>query len=447
MRAKHTKNNKTLRWRLGVLICCVAITVTAVGLALSGVFDRDTIQTDGSDTATTTGTTGTTKPSVPVKIASATILSTGDIMVHEPQLDGAKVPGKEEWDFSAFFKEVDTYFGAADFSVANLETTFAGNENRKFSGYPIFNTPDSLIDAIKASGLSMVLTSNNHCYDTGSTGLARTQQVLKEKGVTYTGTRTTEEEAVYTVQDINGIRVGMVAYTYETSRTNGVKAINGLTVKTEATNLINSFSYDYLDDFYAEVDTVLADMKKDGAEATVFYIHWGNEYQTTENSWQNKIAQALCNKGVDVIVGGHPHVVQPIEMLTAENGDHQTVCLYSAGNAVSNQRQERMTSCPSGHTEDGLLFYCTFDKYSDGKVVLSAVDIIPTWVDKYAGGSGYQYTIYPLENADDGAAKYGLTGSAATKSQKSYERTKEIVAEGLTACQKALGCDITFPEE
>ena len=106
-----------------------------------------------------------------------------------------------------------------------------------------------------------------------------------------------------------------------------------------------------------------------------------------------------------------------------------------------------MVSCPSGHTEDGLLFYCTFDKYSDGKIVLSAVDIIPTWVDRYSGGSGYQYTIYPLENSNDGAEKYGLTGTAAQKAQKSYERTKAIVAQGLTACQKAIGCDITFSAE
>ncbi len=445
MNENHEQDSKIFRWRIGVLICCVAVVLTAVGFYFIGE-RNDAVDADVPEVTTTAPTTATTGPTVPIKVSSATILSTGDIMVHEPQLTGAKVKGEEMWDFSAFFREAASYFKAADFSVANLETTFAGNENRKYSGYPIFNTPDSLADAIKASGLGMVLTSNNHCYDTGSAGLARTQQVLRDKGVAYTGTRMTEEETVYTVREINGIRVGMAAYTYETGRKNGIKSINGLTVKTEATALLNSFSYDYLADFYAEVDAVLADMKADGAEVTIFYMHWGNEYQTTQNSWQEQIAQTLCDKGIDVIVGGHPHVVQPVEMLTSKAGDHQTVCLYSAGNAVSNQRQERMDSCPSGHTEDGLFFYCTFDKYSNGKVILSAVDIIPTWVDKYQGGSGYQYTIYPLENADDGAQKYGLTGAAATKSQKSYERTKAIVAEGLTACQKALGCDITFSE-
>ncbi len=445
MKVKSTRKHHWL-----TVLLALTLMLSGCGQApKDSVVSSDTTGTVGNSTTDTTKTTvtTTTQPPEPYVVSSATILSTGDIMVHEPQLTGAKVPGEEAWDFSAFFKEVDTYFKAADFSVANVETTFAGNDGRKYAGYPCFNTPDSLVDAIKDAGLSLVLTANNHCYDTGTKGFHRTQEVLNEKGVPYIGTRLTEDAPMYTVQEINGIRVGFVSYTYETGRRNGLKTINGITVKEPDTNLVNSFTYNKLDEFYAEVDTLMAAMKADGAEATIFYLHWGNEYKTTENSWQNKIAQALCDRGVDVIVGGHPHVIQPIEMLTAKEGDHQTICVYSLGNAVSNQRQERMTSCPSGHTEDGVLFYCTFDKYSDGRVVLSDVDIIPTWVDKYRGGSGYQYTIYPLESADDGTEKYGFTGTVATKCEKSYERTLEILAEGLTVCQKAIGCDVTFPEE
>ena len=131
-------------------------------------------------------------------------------------------------------------------------------------------------------------------------------------------------------------------------------------------------------------------------------------------------------------------------MLTAADGEHKTVCIYSLGNAVSDQRVERMDSCPSGHTEDGVLFYCTFDKYSDGRVELSDIDIIPTWVDKYPGGSGYQYTIYPLVNIDDDIERYGFTDTAATKCRNSYERTLEILAKGLTDIQTEIGCEVTF---
>lgn len=433
-----------------LIVCAVAVWLTGCGALPADVSDPSAAPYDSAVTTTTTTTgattTTTTVPPVPVKVSSATILSIGDIMVHEPQLTGARVPDTQTWDFTAFFKEIRPYFAAADFSVANLETTFAGNQNRSYGGYPTFNTPDSLIDAIKASGLSMVLTANNHCYDTGATGFERTQQVLGEKGMLYNGTRPTEDVPCYTLQEINGIRVGMVSYTYETGRRDGLKTVNGITVKSQHTNLLNSFTYQQLDAFYAEVDAVMAAMKAAGAEATVFYMHWGNEYKTTENSYQNKIAQALCDRGVDVIVGGHPHVIQPIEMLTSKDGSHRTVCAYSLGNAVSDQRQERMDSCPSGHTEDGLLFYCTFDKYSDGSVVLADVDAIPSWVDKYPGGSGYHYTICPLESRGDGASKYGFTGTALTKSQASYDRTWAIIAEGLTACRQALGCAVTLDE-
>ena len=148
-------------------------------------------------------------------------------------------------------------------------------------------------------------------------------------------------------------------------------------------------------------------MKEAGADYVVFYMHWGNEYQTSPNTWQKTIAQKLSNLGVNMIIGSHPHVIQPVELIHSEDGESTTVCLYSTGNYVSNQRQELMDSCPSGHTEDGLLFSFTLTKNADG-TVLSDLDLIPTWVNKYRGGSGYQYTVYPLENPDDGSTKYSL---------------------------------------
>lgn len=197
--------------------------------------------------------------------------------------------------------------------------------------------------------------------------------------------------------------------------------------------------------FYTEAENVINAMKQNGADAIVFYMHWGEEYQLSANTWQKTIAQKLCNLGVDVIVGGHPHVVQPIELIHSEDSQNTTVCIYSMGNAISNQRQEIMDSCPTGHTEDGMLFYYTFAKYGDGTVALSGVDIIPVWVNRYRGGNGYQYTMYPLENADM-ANNYGFDTTELSKAQKSFERTKNIVASGLNECQQYLGCKIRFSE-
>lgn len=378
-------------------------------------------------------------------IAEATVVNTGDIILHSTVLDGAKT-ADGNYDFSAFFTPVESYFKAADIATANLEVTLGGTESGAFSGYPAFNAPDSLLDVIKNSGINLLTTANNHCYDTGLLGLKRTVQQLKANNIDFIGTKELETDPTYIVKDANGIKIGMVNYTYENSSGEGQKSINGNIVKAEANSLINSFNYDRIDTFYTEAQTVIDEMKQSGAEAIVFYMHWGEEYQLSANTWQKSIAQKLCNMGVDVIVGGHPHVVQPIELIHSEDSQNTTVCIYSMGNAISNQRQELMDSCPSGHTEDGMLFYYTFQKYGDGNVALSGVDIIPVWVNKYKGGSGYQYTMYPLESANM-ANNYGFDSASLSKAQKSFERTKQIVESGLYECQQYLGCDIRFEQQ
>ena len=207
--------------------------------------------------------------------------------------------------------------------------------------------------------------------------------------------------------------------------------------------MINSFSYNRIDEFYADAANIISEMKSGGADYIVFYMHWGNEYKLSPDTWQKTIAQKLSNLGVNMIIGSHPHVIEPVELIRSEDGESTTVCIYSMGNCVSNQRQEIMDSCSTGHTEDGVLFSFTLKKDKDG-VTLNSLDLIPTWVNKYKGGSGYLYTVYPLESAEDGSAKYSLDSAAAAKAAKSFERTKAIVAAGLTECQQAIGCEITF---
>ncbi len=429
----QAKKILVLIYSLIFIVSSVSLSFLVIGFSKKG----KTSETRPADTVVSS--------EVEFQETSTTVLSTGDIMVHSPQLTGAYVPSSGLYDFSAFFKETAPYFKKADLSIGNLEVTFGGNEGREYSGYPMFNAPDSLADAIKESGLNLLLTSNNHSYDTGLSGLKRTVSILKEKGIDYTGTKENETELAYRVKKINNISIGIINYTYETSPSNpteGRKYLNGSVISAEANNLINSFSYNKIEAFYADIESNLEQMRNDGAEFLVVYIHWGNEYQTTPNTHQKSIAQHLCNMGVDIIIGSHPHVIQPLELITSEDSLHTTVCLYSTGNAVSNQRQELMTSCPTGHTEDGMLFEFTLKKTKDG-VFLTGLDLIPTWVNKYLQNGRYQYTIYPIENPDD-LSKYSFNATALQKAKKSYERTKAIVSTGLTECQQFIGCDITF---
>jgi len=443
--ANYSRRKVHRRRRISLLLCIFALSVVLIAgiLGISSILsDKDNSSQSVSGSSSGIPSSNTANSEIPFKETTVTVISTGDIMVHSTQLDGAYV-SDGVYDFSAFFKEASTYFKKADLAIANLEVTFGGKEHGAFTGYPVFNTPDSLADVIKESGLNLLLTSNNHSYDTGLAGLIRTAKVLKEKGIEFIGTKEIETDPSYIVKKVNNINIGITDYTYETTGANsgGQKYLNGILLKEEANNLVNSFSYYDLDKFYDEAQKTIEAMKNEGAEFIVFYLHWGNEYQLNANTYQKAIAQELSNMGVDMIIGSHPHVVQPIELITSEDGQNSTVCLYSTGNAISNQRQELMNpECTTGHTEDGMLFYYTFDKYSDGTVKLSSVDIVPAWVDKKGSGTGAEYILYPLEN-ENSYSNFSLTANTA---KNSYNRTKNIVASGLTEIQQYLGCEVRF---
>lgn len=440
--SKKTKRQKAII-RRRIFITVLSIVLAAV-IALLSIVVASIVNNSGNND-NSSNPVAESSAIIKPEPTEATVINTGDIILHSTVLDGAKTTDGE-YDFSAFFTEADTYFKKADLATANLEVTLGGTESGAYSGYPAFNAPDVLLDVIKNSGLDFLTTANNHCYDTGLFGLKRTVQQLKQKGIAFNGTKEIDTDPTYVVKDVNGIKIGMVAFTYENTSAEGRKSINGNVVKAEANDLINSFSYDRIDTFYSQAQSVIDGMQKDGAEAVAFYMHWGEEYQLSPNQWQKAIAQKLCNMGVDVIVGGHPHVVQPIELLHSEDSQNTAVCIYSMGNAISNQRKELMSpECTTGHTEDGVLFSYTFTKDSDGEVSLTAVDVIPTWVNKYRGGSGYQYTMYPLENSDM-ANKYDFDNATLSKAKASFERTKKQMASGLTECQKHLGCEVRFEE-
>lgn len=443
MSKKRTKRQKAIIKRRIFLTCSAAVLIAVIALIAFSVNALLKVSKKDRDKPSDNSDSSSAVSSEAIPETYATVISTGDIMVHSTQLDGAKTQSGE-YDFSAFFKEAEAYFKSADLAVANLEVTFGGTESGQYSGYPVFNTPDSLADTIKASGLNFLITANNHAYDTGLYGLKRTAQVLKQKGIEFIGTSETTDDPSFAVKEINGIKIGFANFTYETSgQTAGRKYLNGAIIAEEANDLINSFSYDRIDEFYTNSANIISEMKSGGAEYIVFYMHWGNEYKLSPDTWQKTIAQKLSNLGVNMVIGSHPHVIEPVELIRSEDGESTTVCIYSMGNCISNQRQELMDSCPTGHTEDGVLFSFTLKKDKDG-VALNSLDLIPTWVNKYKGGSGYQYTVYPLESAEDGSTKYSLDSAAAAKAAKSYERTKEIVAAGLTECQQNIGCKITF---
>ncbi len=436
-KAKASKNNsKRKNLKLFRFVCLVILVLCVTASTVSLLIIRNnekkaedkgpkpaTLQTQKDDEDKVKGEAKITA------VTTAKVLSTGDILIHEPLLKGA-LTQDNTYDFSQSFSYIDKKIKEADFAVCNLESTLGGAD-KKYSGSPLFNSPDSLIDALKGAGFGMILTANNHAYDTGIDGLVRTSQVIAQKGVLSTGTREKVTDKPYVVKEISGIKIGFLNYTYETQPDSaGKKSLNGNFLSDEASDLVNTFSYDKLDEFYASVEEKIGSIKNDGAQAIMLYIHWGTEYQKSPNDFQKEIANKMCDLGINILIGSHPHVIQPLEIIKSETTGNVMPCLYSMGNALSNQRTSLM-GLKTGHTEDGVLLYTTFTKYSDGNVKITKLDYVPTWVNIATVESKKIHQIVPLDNIIYTTQGLGLTTQTQSSARASYKRTKEILDSGI----------------
>ena len=413
-------------------------TTTQQSVALPTDSQSPTQQAPTEIPAETTLPPVTTEPPEPeTVIATATISAQGDLLMHSPVFNSAK-KSDGSYDFTSVFRYSTELVSSMDYAVANLETTFGGSAHPHVPNQS-FSCPDALADGAFAAGYDMFLTANNHSGDTMGDGLLRTLEVSREAGLATLGSQLPEEKR-YSIVEINGIKIGMVAYTWAFSGDGSKFSLNGLNpIKDEGQ--MNYFTKQNPDKLYNEVEPIIAEMKAQGAEATMIFLHWGEEYQTKENAAQQKMAQKLCDLGFDVIVGGHAHVVQPMALLESTvDPEHKTLCIYSLGNAVSNQRTGVSTLFPAGYTEDGAMFTVSFEKYSDGKVYVSAADVIPTWVNMHSNKGVREYNILPLtkDTEEQWKEDYELTDHQFTSCQKSYERTMGIVGEGLEACKTYL---------
>ena len=369
-------------------------------------------------------------PSQLVEVARADITVVGDLMLHLPIVRSGEISGG--YDFDSIFTYVTPYISAADYAVANLETTLAGTDGKEYTGFPNFNSPDQIAQSAKNTGFDMLLTGNNHCYDYGTAGLSRTLTTLNSYMLDTLGTVENSAEPRHVVRNLSGIKVGMACYTFADIDENGNVTINGLTTDSAAKGLINAFDYDKLSQFYTEVEGEIASMRANGADTVILYIHWGDDYTTNISENQKAIAQKLCDLGVDVIAGSHPHVIQPIDLLTSSvDPAHKTICFYSMGNFLSNQRADNI-GLTTGHSEDGVLFTFALTKYNDGSVRVSTINLLPTWVLVQGSDENRDFYILPLnQTVTDWQSAYNLSEEQLSGAKNSYNRTMALVTPGL----------------
>lgn len=302
----------------------------------------------------------------------------------------------------------------------------------------MFRAPDALADSLADCGIDMVNLASNHLLDGGDEGLLRTMDVLTEKKLSYLGTQPEESQKNYDIVDVNGMKIGVISYVYETTEDNEETSINALPVSDEMAPLINSFDYNDLDTFYGEMEDALAGMKEDGAQYTIAYMHWGTEYQTQQSEEQEEIAGELCDLGVDALIGSHPHVIQPVDVLTSSDGEHQMLCAYAIGNFLSNQQIEYMQDeLPTGETEDSYLLSLSLSSDDKGKVSLTDVTFTPMWTHRYAGENGATFVVLPVDNTEQLEEQTGIA-DIKEQADESAARTQAIIGDGVEKVKACL---------
>lgn len=352
------------------------------------------------------------------------VLGAGDVLMHMEQVYSGYDSKTNTYNYDNFFTCVKNYVSTSDLAICNSETTYLG-KGHNFSGYPKFNSPKEILNSIKNAGFDMVCSTHNHINDMGDKGIESTAKLIKEAGLDLLGIKNTVKDKNYIVKDIKGVKIGITNYTYSTIDKNGYRYINGLPLSKEMEPKINLFSDSNIENDINNMKSTYDNMIKDGAEFTIFYIHWGNEYQLQPSAQQEKLAGMLNSIGVNVIFGSHPHVVQPIRTLKNDTNGNETLVCYSLGNFISNQRFETMGNIKS---EDGLMVKLFITKDSNNKLKLTSYETEPTWVYKYVNASGKTvYNILPTNKILKSNDIEGLSEDVFNRVKDSNKSTNEII--------------------
>lgn len=395
---KKKKNNRFL---------IVSLTVVSLFLTISAIYfvinkndseqssktvDKETIQNDENN-------------DIAKKISTVSLAAVGDIMFHDDQLASAYVD-ENTYDFSAMFEDVKPLLSGYDVTLANFETTMAG-DSLKFTGYPQFNSPDEVADAIKEAGVDILTTANNHSLDTKDVGLKRTVEVLQEKGFKTVGSYSEKPESRVLLHEANDIQFAILSYTEST---------NGLGdhyPADELNSMLNLMTKE-------NIERDVKEAKDLGVDFIITFMHWGEEYMSEPNETQIDYANFMAEQGVDLILGSHPHVIQRTDTITVQ--DQETFVVYSMGNFVSNQRVETLGD-EFARTEDGVIVNFNIEKnHETNKTTIENVEFIPTWVSKIINPDTNkpEYRILPI---DDNLNDEDISEAFKVRMEQSYDAT------------------------
>lgn len=325
----------------------------------------------------------------------------GDIMQHGQQIRAAEIVKNQTYDYTPCFKYITPILKSADLAIGNLELALVAQP--PYTGYPLFKSPDTLAHALKNAGFDVLLTANNHANDGHKAGLIHTIDKLEEVKMLQTGTfRTAAERDLHYPLIVykNGFKIAFLNYTYNT---------NG--IPTRSPTVVN-----LIDETQIKADIITA--RKLRADLIITFMHWGYEYQTQAHQKQIKLAKNMLRWGADVVVGAHPHVVQPLESYTLKRADgtvEKTLVAYSLGNFISNQQQK--------NTDGGLLLEMTFAKNdTTQQTTLKTANYLPIWRYIRKENDKNQYYVLPIKDFEGRDFPTHFLTVKAWKQMRNYAR-------------------------
>lgn len=337
-----------------------------------------------------------------IKPSFLNVVFVGDLMCHMPQIESAKIiTAKDSFNFLESFNFIKPFISQADIAIGNLETVIGGKD-LTYTGYPNFNSPFEYLSAIKETGFDFLVASNNHSMDRGKIGVLRTIEALKLLNLGYSGIyNSNEDNDSIRIISINNIIIAILSYSY---------GLNGRVLQSKDKYLVNLIDTSI-------IAKEISKAKEKNADIILTYFHFGDEYTRLPNKFQNEIVNFAIKCGADIIIGSHPHVLQPIKKFKTNHNLDTGFVAYSLGNFISGQRK-RYTDC-------GIILSFNIVKHN-GKLKLNSIEGVPTWV--FNGVINNKKNFYILQNTVDIEKKYSfLNNTDIFKAKQALEDTKNII--------------------
>lgn len=386
-------NTKSKQW-LGIVIPMLCAVLVISSMAIGGQAVKNKEQ------AAATSNSSQQEPETKPKTQTVSLVAVGDNLIHNTIIkSGLQADGT--YDFTSCYTPMKQYIESADVAVINQETVLGGKV-AEYSGYPMFNTPWEVGEAAIGAGFDVFLNATNHSMDVGTKGLLNAIKFYEQHPeITYLGiNKDANEYGSVKIVEKNGIRMAMLNYTFGT---------NGISVPEDKSWIVNLINKDKMK---SDIETA-----KKNADVVIVFPHWGTEYSTQISTYQEDLTAFFADNGVDLVIGAHPHVIEPVREVTGADG-HKMLVYYSLGNFISHQNGvDRML---------GAMADVKITKTGDDITIAGKAVPLVTHIQKN-GKDAWKFEVYRLKDYTQALA--GVHKESALSIEKLNKLADDILGE------------------